>query len=237
MTSHEIGKMDDSLSFSKKKMYLLSFACVDQLQEKRHLPVKKNKERSFPGPATYASSITIKINPYIRNIKPADFCKCLEQAKQFFKCKWNEEVDEINLHQTRRHIPSSLRGHGDLLEKMNAPRRRKSSNCARERPEYAQEACRRKFREERAETPEKNQIQKSWLNEGQGTPRTRQVRANEIRKETEAQQTRLNLKRPISDKSWEASERRNQRCWTMHLLKIKGPRVGAQGAGWWTTTW
>ena len=101
-----------------------------------------------------------------------------------------------------------------------------AQNTLRKRAEESSEKMERSLQQ-------KNQSQWSWWNGGQGTPRMRHVRATEILKETEAQQTRLNLKWSIRDNGWEASEIRNQRFRTMHLLKIKGPRkmLREQGDG------
>ena len=48
------------------------------------MSVKEKKDRISPEPPTYASGLTTKRNPYVENIKPDKFYKCIEQANQFF---------------------------------------------------------------------------------------------------------------------------------------------------------
>ena len=105
------------------KLYLFSSADAEQRQDQQQLPVKEKKEGSSLGPPTYVSGITTKINTYVGKIKPADLCKHLEQLKQFFKRKCDEESEETTLSQTRRPGPSGLRGRGALPENMITPKK------------------------------------------------------------------------------------------------------------------
>ena len=84
----------DKLSLLKLKFYLFSSANAEQRQDQRYLPVEDKKGGSFPGPPTYASGLNNKIKPYDRNIKHEKLCKRLEQAKQSFKWKCDEEGEE-----------------------------------------------------------------------------------------------------------------------------------------------
>ena len=46
------------------------------------MPVEENKEGILTGPLIYVSGLTIVRNPYSGKIKPNEFCKRREQAKQ-----------------------------------------------------------------------------------------------------------------------------------------------------------
>ena len=146
----------------KLKCYLISSADVEQLQDQQQLPVEENKDGSLPGPPTYASGLTTKIKPYDGKIKPAEFCKQLEQAKQSFKQKCDKEGEETTLSKTRRLGPSSSRGHGSLpakmitLKKERVKKARKKRKSAKEHQGRADQACPRTPREDRAEPPTKN---------------------------------------------------------------------------------
>ena len=81
----------DKFPSLKPKHYLFSPANAEQRWYKQQLTVKETKGGSSSGPPTYASNLTTKIKPYGGNIEPAKFCKRLDQAKQYFKHKFDEE--------------------------------------------------------------------------------------------------------------------------------------------------
>ena len=65
--------MDDKLSLLKIKLHLFYSTDANQRQDQRQLPVKDKKGGSSTGPPIYVSGLTIRINPYIRKINPAEF--------------------------------------------------------------------------------------------------------------------------------------------------------------------
>ena len=83
--------MDDELSLLKIKPYLFSSADAKQRQDQSQMLVKEKNDGSSPGPPTYASGLTTERNPYSGKIKPAKFCKRLDQANQLFKRKFDKE--------------------------------------------------------------------------------------------------------------------------------------------------
>ena len=76
----------------KLKLYIFSFFNADKLQDHQQLPVKDNKDGSFPGTPTQASILRTKRKPYNRKINHAKFCKRLEQAYQSYKKKLTKRV-------------------------------------------------------------------------------------------------------------------------------------------------
>ena len=84
------------------KLYLFSSTDAEQRQDQRQLPAEEKKDGSSPGPPTYSSVITTKINPYGGKTNPSKFCNRLDQANNFFKRKLNEEGEENTLSQTIR---------------------------------------------------------------------------------------------------------------------------------------
>ena len=59
-------------------------------------------DRSSTGRPTYASSIKITRNTYVRNIKPAKFINCLGNTNQFLKRHYDKEGDKNSLSKLRR---------------------------------------------------------------------------------------------------------------------------------------
>ena len=183
------GKMErDKFPSLKFKCYLFSSADVKQRQDQRYLPVEEKKYVSSPGPPTYASSLTTKRKPYGRKIKPADFFKRLEQAKQSFKWKCDKEGEETTLSRTRSPDQAVLEAMELSRRRWSPWRRRDSRNQSRigslskktkdmpskrawEFPEKTERSLQRK-----------TQSRRSWWNGGQGTPRTRQVNVTETPK-------------------------------------------------------
>ena len=96
-TKQQVKKQDkterDKLPSLKLKLYLFASADAEQQQDQRQLTSKEKKDDIFPGPPTYASSLTIKRNTYGGKIKPAGFFRRLEQANQFFKQECDKESD------------------------------------------------------------------------------------------------------------------------------------------------
>ena len=142
----------------KLKLHLFSSTYSEQRQDQRQLPVEEKKDGSLSGPPTYASGLTTERNPYSGKIKPAKFCKRLDQAKHFFKWKCDEQSEDTTVSQTRRTGPSDSRVHGAFPAETIAPRKERVDksckgepvmisgsvpkntkdtprNCARERPE------------------------------------------------------------------------------------------------------
>ena len=51
---------------------------------------------------TYASSLIIGKNPYVGNIKPAEFSKRLGKANQFLERQYDKEGNKNTLSKSRR---------------------------------------------------------------------------------------------------------------------------------------
>ena len=85
--------MDDESSLLKPKLYLISYDNDEQKQDQQQLPAKYKKYGSLKGLPTYASGLTIGINPYGITIKPVEFSKCLVKSKHVLEQKYDKGGD------------------------------------------------------------------------------------------------------------------------------------------------
>ena len=149
--------MDDKSSSLKIKLHLIFYADVKQRQDQQHLTVEEKKGGSSTWHLIYKSVREIGRDTYVRKIKPAKFCKRLDQYNQLFKQKCDKEGDETTLSQTIRPGPSSLRGYGALGAKRIVSIKRYSSKRDKESSECANKACQRTPRTRQAILPKNAQ--------------------------------------------------------------------------------
>ena len=124
----------DKFPSLKMKVYLLSSADTKQWQDQQQLPVEEKKYGSLPGPSTYTSVITTKINPYGRKIKPVRFYKRPDQTNQFFKRRCDGECEETTLSQTRSYLLRGSRCHWDLSANMITPKKERVEKVCKGEP-------------------------------------------------------------------------------------------------------
>ena len=74
--------MDDKSSSLKLKNDLFFYTNNEQQKDQRQLIVKENKDRSLTGLPTYAPSLTIGRNHYIRTINTEEFINRMGKDKQ-----------------------------------------------------------------------------------------------------------------------------------------------------------